>query len=72
MTVYLNKIHEKEIALRYQKDLSFGLTVLGGLHGGIVGILICNEWLIIGGFLNLLTGLPIYLSFKLGIIYGVQ
>lgn len=25
-----------------------------------------------GGFLNFVTGLPIYLSFKKGIIYGVQ
>lgn len=80
-TIYLNKIHEKEIATKIQKDLSFGLTIFGGLVGGIIGIIqlvtyvniptmiICMT---IGGLLNFVTGMPIYLSFKKGIAYGVQ
>lgn len=72
MTIYLNLIHEKEIALGYQKDLSFGLTVFAGLAGGIVGLLIGDGWIAAGGWLNFITGLPIYLSFKPGIHYGVQ
>lgn len=72
MTVYLNRIQEKEIALGYQKDLSFGLTVVSGLIGGVAGILLGSPWIAIGGFLNFATGLPIYLSFKPGIRYGVH
>lgn len=79
--IYLNKIHEKEIASRHQKDLSFGVTVFSGLFGGIVGILqiilyagVSSELVcvVIGGFLNFAAGLPIYLSFKKGIFYGVK
>ena len=79
--IYLNKIHEKEIATRRQKDLSFGMTVYSGLAGAIIGIFqtvlytdVSSElvWIIIGGFLNFASGLPIYLSFKKGIFYGVK
>lgn len=34
--IYLNKIHEKEIATRAQKNLSFGMTVYSGLAGAII------------------------------------
>lgn len=80
-TIYMNKIHEKEIATRLQKNLSFGLTVYAGLAGGIIGIMQIAVytgipssiiWMTAGGFINFITGLPIYLSFKKGIIYGVQ
>ena len=79
--IYLNKIHEKEIATKLQKDLSFGMTVYAGLAGGVIGVLqivlyagVSSElvWLVIGGFLNFASGLPIYLSFKKGIFYGVK
>ena len=78
--IYLNKIHEKEIATRRQKNLSFGVTDYSGLAGAIVGILQIIYtgaspelvWIVIGGFLNFAAGLPIYLSFKKGIIYGVK
>lgn len=78
--IYLNKIHEKEIAVRYQKNLSFGMTVFAGLAGAVIGILQIAVtgasaelvWTIIGGFLNFAAGLPIFLSFKKGIIYGVR
>ena len=79
--IYLNKIHEKEIAAKHQKDLSFGMTVYSGLAGAIIGILqivlyagVSSElvWIVIGGFLNFASGLPIYLSFKKGIFYGVK
>mgnify|MGYP007101931873 CR=1 FL=1 len=72
MTICLNLIHEKEIALGYQKDLSFGLTVFAGLAGGTVGLILGDGWIAAGGFLNFVTGLPIYLSFQPGIHYGVQ
>ena len=72
MTVYLNRIKEKEMPLRYQKDLSFGLTTAAGLIGGIAGILIGSPLVAVGGALNFATGLPLYLSFKPGIIYGVK
>lgn len=80
-TIYMNKIHEKEIATRIQKNLSFGLTAYAGLAGGVIGIIqiityttipAALVWMIAGGFLNFLTGLPIYLSFRKGIVYGVQ
>lgn len=79
--IYLNKIHEKEIATRHQKNLSFGMTAYSGLAGAIIGILqiaaytgVSPElvWIVIGGFLNFASGLPIYLSFKKGIFYGVK
>ena len=78
--IYLNKIQEKEIATKSQKGLGFGVTVYSGLAGAIIGILQiviigCSSalvWMAIGGFLNLASGLPIYLSFKKGIFYGVK
>ena len=78
--IYLNKIHEKEIATKLQKNLSFGMTVYSGLAGAVIGILqivmngISSEavWIVIGGLLNFASGLPIFLSFKKGIIYGVK
>ena len=79
--IYLNKIHEKEIATKRQKNLSFGMTAYAGLAGAILGIAqiaidpgAASElaWMIIGGFLNFASGLPIYLSFKKGIFYGVK
>ena len=79
--IYLNKIHEKEIATKLQKDLSFGMTVYAGLAGAIVGILqlvtytgVSSEivWIVVGGFLNFAAGAPIYFSFKKGIFYGVK
>ena len=36
--VYLNKIHEKEIATRRQKNLSFGVTAFAGLAGAVIGV----------------------------------
>lgn len=80
-TIYMNKIHEKEIATKLQKNLSFGLTVYAGLAGGIIGIIQIATytnipsalvWMTAGGFINFVMGLPIYLSFRKGIIYGVQ
>ena len=79
--IYLNKIHEKEIATRLQKNLGFGMTAYSGLAGAIIGIFqimidtsVPSElvWMVIGGFLNFASGLPIYLSFKKGIFYGVK
>ena len=78
--VYLNKIHEKEIATKLQKDLSFGMTVYSGLAGAVIGTLqivmtgISSELvcIVIGVLLNFVSGLPIYLSFKKGIFYGVK
>ena len=79
--IYLNKIHEKEIATKLQKNLSFGVTVYSGLAGAVIGILqfvlyagASSElvWVAIGGFLNFVSGMPIYLSFKKEIFYGVK
>lgn len=79
--VYLNKIHEKEIATKLQKDLSFGMIVYAGLFGALVAVLQVVTYagfsaevvfVIIGGLLNFAAGLPIYLSFKKGIFYGVK
>lgn len=79
--VYLNKIHEKEIATRLQKNLGFGLTVYAGLAGAAAGVLQIVTyagaspeivWASAGGSINFIFGLPIYLSFKKGIVYGVQ
>lgn len=77
---YLNKTHEKEIATRLQKDLSFGVIAFCGLIGAIIGILQIISmsfslelvFVVIGGFINFAFGLPIYLSFKKGIFYGVE
>lgn len=71
-TIHLGKIHEKEIALRHQKNLSFGLTILGGLLGIVLGVTFGNAGTIIGGILNAAGGMPIYLSFRRGIRYGVR
>ena len=79
--IYLNRIHEKEIATRLQKNLGFGMTVYSGLAGAMIGIFqirlstgVSSElvWIVIGGFLNFASGLPIYLSFKKGVFYGVK
>lgn len=78
--IMLNKKHEKEIATKLQKDLSFGMTVYSGLAGAMIGILqilytgasAALVWIIIGGLLNFAAGFPIYLSFKKGIFYGVN
>ncbi len=79
--IYLNKIHEKEIATRYQKNFSFGMIICAGLAGAIIGGFqivtyadVSSElvWIIIGGLLNFASGLPIFLSFKKGIFYGVK
>lgn len=78
--IYLNKIHEKEIATRRQKNLSFGMTAYAGLAGAAIAILQIVftgaspelVWIAIGGFINFASGLPIFLSFKQGIFYGVK
>ena len=79
--IYLNKIHEKEIATKRQKDLGFGMTVYSGAAGAVIGIsqIVMHAgvslelvWIVIGGSLNFAAGLPIYLSFKKGIFYGVK
>lgn len=72
MTVYLDIIQEKVFARGFQKDMSFGLTVFSGLAGGIVGILLEDRWIAVGGFLNFIAGLPLYLSFRPGIRYGIR
>lgn len=80
-TIYMNKIHEKEIATKLQKNLSFGLTVYAGITSAVIGIVQIATytsipsaliWMTVGGLINFVTGLPIYLSFKKGIVYGVQ
>ena len=79
--IYLNKIHEKEIATRRQKNLSFGMTAYSGFAGAVIGIVqivaypaVLHElvWIVIGGFLNFVSDLPIFLSFQKGIYYGVK
>ena len=78
--IYLNKIREKEIATKLQKNLSFGMTVYSGLAGAVIGMVQIAAagvssllvWITVGGVLNFAAGLPIYLSFKKGIFYGVQ
>ena len=58
--IYLNKIHEKEIATKLQKNLSFGITVYSGLAGAVVGMTQITTagvssvlvWLIVGGVLR--------------------
>ena len=58
-----------------------GLTIYSGLAGANIGIFQIViyagvspelEWKKFGGILNFISGLPIYLSFKKGIFYGVQ
>lgn len=80
-TIYMNKIHEKEIATKLQKNLSFGMTACAGLIGGIISTIsmltyhsvsVYTILIVIGGLLNFIMCLPIYLSFKKGIIYGIQ
>lgn len=79
--IYLNKIHEKEIATRRQKNLGFGMTVYAGLAGAIIGMIQITAhagasselvWIVTGGLINFVSGLPIFLSFKKGIFYGVK
>lgn len=79
--VYLNKIHEKVIATKFQKNMGFGLTVFAGFVGGMIGVIqivVYSEvpsalvWMAAGGFLNFVAGIPVYLSFRKGIFYGVQ
>lgn len=57
------------------------MTVYSGLAEVVIGIfqivtyagaLSALVWIVIGGFLNFAAGLPIYLSFKKGIFYGVK
>lgn len=80
-TVYLNKIHEKEIVTGFQKNMSFGLTIFSGLAGAVIAVFQMALYadvstplllVVIGGILNFATGLPIFLSFKKGIKYGVH
>lgn len=75
--IYLNRIHEKEIATRLQKNLGFGMVPIGGLLAGVFGIARAAAsappvWIAVGGGINFLTGIPIFLSFKKGIRYGIQ
>lgn len=79
--IHLNKIHEKEIATKRQKNLGFGVTAYSGLAGAVIAILqlvmyqsdsSVLVWIVIGGLLNFASTLPIYLSFKKGIFYGVK
>lgn len=56
--IYLNKIHEKEIATKHQKDFSFGMTVYSGLAGAMIGIF---QIVLYAG-----------VSAKKGIFYGVK
>lgn len=61
--------------------MSFGLTVFAGLAGGMIGAVQIAVypavpkslvWMAAGGFINFVMGLPIYLSFRKGIVYGVR
>lgn len=79
--IYLNKIHEKEIATKRQQDLGFGMTVYSGAAGAVIGVFqivtyagVSPElvWIVLGGSLNFAAGLPIYLSFRKGIFYGIK
>lgn len=72
VTVYLGVLHEKEIALRWQRDLSFGLVALGGIVGILAGVLAGSAGLVLGSLLNTAGSLPLYLSFRKGIIYGIR
>ena len=64
-----------------KRILGFGMTVYSGAAGAVIGISqivmyagVSLElvWIVIGGSLNFAAGLPIYLSFKKGIFYGVK
>lgn len=54
------------------------MTVYSGLTGAVIGIVQITMaegpsalvWVIICGFLNFASGLPLYLSFKKRIFYG--
>lgn len=83
--IHLNRIHEKEIATRLQKNLGFGMVPIGGLLTGVFGIVqaiaqstagltisVLLVWITVGGAINFLAGIPIFLSFKKGIRYGIQ
>ncbi|MCM1167610.1 MAG: hypothetical protein NC299_13305 [Lachnospiraceae bacterium] len=75
---YLNKIREKGISTRLQKNLGFGTLMFAGLAGGINGIFggvfygASTEIVLttVGGFVNFAACFPIFISFKKGIIYG--
>ncbi len=79
--IYLNRINEKSIATRFQKNASFGTLTYAGLIGAVAAVIGIHMhdganpdlvWLFIGGIFNFLTGLPVLLSFKKGIIYDVH
>lgn len=72
VTCWLGIRHEKEIALRWQKDLSFGLVALGGLMGVAIGVASGQAGFAAAGALNAAGSLPIYLSFRQGITYGIR
>ena len=42
--IYLNKIQEKEIVTKIQKELGFGVTAYSGLAGAIIGILQIGDY----------------------------
>lgn len=71
-TAHLNRVHEKEIALRHQKNLSFGLVSLAGIVGIAAGLTSGSPLMCVGGLLNTAGCLPILLSFRKGIEYGVR
>ncbi len=57
------------------------MTAYAGLEGAVIGIFQIVQytgvsaepvWMVIGGFVNFAAGLPIYLSFKKGIFYGLN
>lgn len=52
--------------------MSFGLIVIGGIFGIIIGAKAGCIVFAVGAFINVLGGLPIYLSFRKGILYGVK
>lgn len=70
--IYLNQDPRKGDCHKAPKNLSFGITVYSGLAGAVVGMTQITTagvssvlvWLIVGGVLNFVAGLPIYLSFK--------
>lgn len=46
--IYLNKIHEKEIATKHQKDFSFGMTISRGYDWNISDCVVCRRFSGIG------------------------
>ncbi len=48
------------------------LCDIGWIIQLIAVVLLGDPWVAVGGFLNLVAGLPLYLSFKPGIRYGIQ